>query len=97
MRRAAERRLVLDLDGDRIALLRDAKDPGVAGEVDVIGEQELERRLADEIFILGVELAVDDGEAAAVGDDLESRPCKWNPPGRTRLSVPSDRRPSGPI
>ena len=96
MRRAAERRLVLDLDGDRIALLRDAKDPGVAGEVDVIGEQELERRLADEIFILGVELAVDDGEAAAVGDDLESRPCEFEsaPGARGSASPPTAVRPA---
>ena len=96
MRRAAERRLVLDLDRDRIALLRDAEDPGVAGEVDVIGEQELERRLADEIFVLGVELAVDDGEAAAVGDDLEPRPCRTEsaPGARGSASPPTAVRPA---
>ena len=39
----------------------------------VIGEKKLERRLGDEILVLGVELAVDDGDAAAVGNDLEAR------------------------
>ena len=43
------------------------------GHVDVVGEQEFERRLGDEIFVLRVELVVDDGDAAAVGHDLEAR------------------------
>ena len=73
MRRAAKRRLVLDLDRDRIALLGDAQDPGVARHVDVVGKEKLERRLGDEIFVLRIELVVDDGDAAAVGDDLEAR------------------------
>ncbi len=34
-------------------------------------EQEFQRRLGDEIFVLGVELVVDDGDAAPIGDDLE--------------------------
>jgi hypothetical protein len=36
----------------------------VAGQVDVVVEQKLERRQSDEIFILRVELLVDDGDAA---------------------------------
>ena len=68
-----ERRPVLDLDRDRFALLGDAQDLCVAGHVDVVGKEKLERRLADEILVLRVELFVDDGDAAAVGDDLEAR------------------------
>ena len=73
MRRAPERGPILKLDRDRLALLRDIYEMRVAGQVDVVGKQKLERRLADEIFILRVELLVDDRDAAAVGYDLESR------------------------
>src|ERR1700722_3885913 len=73
MRRAPERGPIFKLDRDRLALLRDVYEMRVAGEVDVVGKQKLERRLADEIFVLRVELFVDDGDAAAVGYDLESR------------------------
>src|SRR5271168_4336168 len=47
MRRAPERGPILDLDRDRIALLGDAQDACVAGHVNVVGKQKLERRLAD--------------------------------------------------
>ena len=70
---AAKRRLVLDLDRDRIAFLGDAQDPCVARHVDVVGKEKLQRRLGDEILVLRIELVVDDGDAAAVGDDLEAR------------------------
>ena len=46
--RAAKRGLVLDLDRDRTLVLGDAHDPGVAHKVDVIGEQEFQRRLTRE-------------------------------------------------
>ena len=72
MRRAPERRPILDLDRDRVALLGDAQDPCVAGHINMVGKEKLERRLADEIFVLRVELPVDDGDAAAVGHDLEA-------------------------
>ena len=52
---------------------RDALDRGVLGEVDVVGEQELQRRLGDEIEILGVELLIAHRDRAPVGDDLEPR------------------------
>src|ERR1700677_4533073 len=73
MRRAAERGSILELDCDRFALLRDIQELCVAGQVNVVGKQKLERRLADEIFVLSVELFIDDGDAAAVGHDLEPR------------------------
>src|SRR3984957_802138 len=46
---------------------------GVAGQIDVVGKQKLEGRLADEILVLRVELFVDDGDAAAVSYDLQAR------------------------
>ena len=52
---------------------RHALDRGVLGEVDVVLEQELQRRLGDEIEVLGVELLVAHRDAAAVGDDFEPR------------------------
>src|SRR5580693_7567459 len=73
MRRAAERGPVLKLNCDRLALLGDIQKVGVSGEVNVVGKQELERCLANKIFVLRVELFVDDGDAAPVGDDLEPR------------------------
>src|SRR3984957_16731176 len=73
MRRAPERGPILELNCDRFALLRDVQEMRVAGKVDVVGKQELERRLADEIFVLRVELFVDNGDAAAVRYDFEPR------------------------
>src|ERR1700729_2740273 len=73
MRRTPERRPILELDGNRLALLGDVQEVRVAGQVYVIGKQKLEGRLADEILVLRVELFVDDGDAAAVSYDLQAR------------------------
>src|ERR1700759_1839477 len=51
MCRASERGPILELDRNGLALLGDVQDLGVSGEVDVVGEQKLERRLANEIFV----------------------------------------------
>ena len=67
MRRAAKRGPILKLDRDRLALLRDVYEMRVAGQVDMVGKQKLERRLADEVFVLRIQLFVDDGDTAAIG------------------------------
>src|ERR1700722_17425140 len=73
MRRTPYRRPILQRDGNRLALLGDIREMGVAGQIDVVGKQKLEGRLADEILVLRVELFVDDGDAAAIGYDLQAR------------------------
>ena len=67
MRRAAKRGPILKLDRDRLALLRDVYEMRVAGQVDMVGKQKLERRLADEYSFLRIQLFVDDGDTAAIG------------------------------
>ena len=75
--RAAEGRLILDLDRGGVVVDRHPLHRRVLGQIDVVLEQELQRRLGDEVEVLGVHLLIAHGDAAAVGDDLE--------PGRRRV------------
>ena len=68
---ADQRLLLLDHDGDEQLVGGDADHVGVAQEVDVVGEQEAQRRLRQRIEILGRELAVAHHHRRAVGDDID--------------------------
>ena len=83
---------------DRIALLGDARDPCVAREVDVVGEQELEWGLADEILVLRSSLR-------SMTATLRPSATIWNRSGKfephaaraQEAEVPLGAPPSGPI
>ena len=67
----------VDLSSSRtrgaLGLERDADDADVLAEIDMVAEQELQRRLRDRVEVLGHELAVAHRHRGAVGDDLDRR------------------------
>ena len=72
-RGAAEGGAVVDQDHDLVGRLQHVEDLGVGLEVDLVLQQELQRRVADRVGFLGLHLAVVDRNLAAIGDHLERR------------------------
>ncbi len=67
---AAERLTLLDHDGRENVVGIDADDIGVAQQIDLVGEQEAQRRLPERIEILRREPAIAHHQRGAVGDQL---------------------------
>ncbi len=65
--------LVLEVEAHGIRLVGDARDGDVAAEIDLFAQQELQRRLLDEVHVLRRKLPVAHRHRRAVGDDLQRR------------------------